>query len=90
MIGHYYYLYFSAYLFMLPSKERLNPSLLSTKSNECPVSPLHAITSRPYSFLLSLKTVPGVECRPNHVRRVREEDRDEATDKAGGKSLPKS
>jgi hypothetical protein len=28
--------------------------------------------------------VPGVKCRPNRGRRIREEDRDEAAGKAGG------
>ena len=34
--------------------------------------------------------MPGVKFRPNRVRRIREEDRDEAAGKAGGISLPKS
>lgn len=75
---------------MLPSKERLNPSLSFTKSNECPFSPFHTQPLRPVpTHFLSLKTVPGVKCRPNHGRRIREEDRDEAAGQAGGISLPK-
>lgn len=31
--------------------------------------------------------MPGVKCRPNRGRRIREEDRDEAAGKAGGISL---
>ncbi len=75
---------------MLPSKERLNPSLSFTTSNECPVSPFHTQPIRPVptQFFHSLKTVPGAKCRPNRGRRIREEDRDEAAGKAGGISLP--